>query len=328
MVEISQRFCSLSPYSFRGTILKLEDVNYEENDPRKPFRDLYGYAISAKRYCLFEGKNARKIVDAKAHGIGYLASPVKRDKDADRFAEEFWKEVLYKEGIRLKSEKPEWLDRPAIMKIPVSSPAVLGRLKGFVKPYDFVNAPVVRDGDLNLDEQADKPILITRFTKNSREWADATYYNVRTGEPCRITTGESRVKSVISVRSYRSVLSTYVNNAESKFNGPDGRQCWVWTRGILQRMHVVADAHRYCGKEFKRKLEQGPLDHETEFKCKVYSGGKVEINDAMRSSLSEFTERRIQEKTGLRRDSIRNARKGERVTQKVYRKLSVFLIEE
>jgi hypothetical protein len=46
-----------------------------------------------------------------------------------------------------------------MMRIPVSSPAVLGRLKDFCKPYDFVLAPVVSDGDFNLDEEANKPIL-------------------------------------------------------------------------------------------------------------------------------------------------------------------------
>ena len=123
-------------------------------------------------------------------------------------------------GISFKRGDPDWLDRPAMMQIPVSSPAVLGRLKDFCKPRDFVLAPI-RDADLDLDEQAEKPILITRFTKNREEWADATYYNVRTGETCRITTGESKSKNVIPVRSYRSVLDGYVNNAESKFN---------WTR--------------------------------------------------------------------------------------------------
>ena len=99
---------------------------------------------------------------------------------------------------------------------------------------------------------------MTRFTKNSEEWSTATYYNVRTGAPCRITTGDSTSKNIIPVRSYRSVLNAYVNNAESKFNGPDGKQCCSLTRGILQRMRVVAGEQRYCGKEFKRKLEQGP----------------------------------------------------------------------
>jgi len=146
VVEISQRFSSLNPYSFGGTILKVEAVNYQDSDPSQPFRDLHGYAISAKRYCLFEGKHARKIIDAKAHGIGYLINPIRRKGDqlGDEFAAAFWRKVLQNEGIALKTDEPHWLNRPAMMRIPVSSPAVLGRLKAFCKPYDFVLAPVIR----------------------------------------------------------------------------------------------------------------------------------------------------------------------------------------
>jgi len=171
VIEISKRFASLNPYSFEGTILKIEDVNYSNNDPSQPFRDLYGYAISAKRYCLFEGKHARKIIDAKAHGIGYLMNPTRRKQDehGDEFATAFWRKVLQNEGIALKADNPDWLDRPAMMRIPVSSPAVLGRLKAFCKPYDFVLAPVIKEGGLQLEEEAEKPILVAQFSKNSEE---------------------------------------------------------------------------------------------------------------------------------------------------------------
>jgi len=81
VIEISKRFALLNPYSFGGTILKIEDVNYVDNDPSQPFHDLHGYAVSAKRYCLFEGKHGRKIIDAKAHGIGYLMNPIRRKGD-------------------------------------------------------------------------------------------------------------------------------------------------------------------------------------------------------------------------------------------------------
>ena len=54
---------------------------FRDGDPSQPFRDLHGYAISAKRYCLFEGRHARKIIDAKAHGIGYLMNPIQRKPD-------------------------------------------------------------------------------------------------------------------------------------------------------------------------------------------------------------------------------------------------------
>jgi hypothetical protein len=328
VIGISQRFVSLNPYSFGGTILKVEDVNYVDNDPSKGFRDLYGYAISAKRYCLFEGKHARKIIDAKAHGIGYLMSPVRRVKDeqGDQFAAAFWRKVLQNEGISLKREEPDWLDRPAMMRIPVSSPAVLGRLKEFCKPYDFVLAPVIREGDLHQEEKAEKPILVTRFSKHSEEWSAATYYNVRSGDSCSITTGESN-SDEIPVRSYRSVLNAYVNNAESKFNGPDGNQCCSWTRGILQRMHVVVRGRRYCGKEFKRKLEQGPVDHEVDFKCKVYENGRVAADPETLRQLAGFSERQIRAGTGLRRDTIRLIRHGNGVKRSSFERVIDFLLK-
>ena len=168
---------------------------------------------------------------------------------------------------------------------------------------------------------------VTRFTKNSEEWSSATYYNVRTGEPCRITTGDSTIKNIIPVRSYRSVLNAYVNNAESKFNGPDGKQCCSLTRGILQRMHVVAAEHRYCGKEFKRKLEQGPVDHEVEFKCKVYENGRVVAGPETLRQLASFSERQIRKGTGVDRDTIRIIRHGKGVKRSTYKRVIDFLRE-
>ena len=129
------------------------------------------------------------------------------------------------------------------------------------------------------------------------------------------------------MRSYRSVVNAYVNNAESKFNGPDGNQCHPWTRGILQRMHVVAREHRYCGKEFKRKLEQGPVDHEVEFKCKVYQNGRVVAGPETLRLLSSFSERQIRGATGVRRDTIRAMRHGRGVKRSTYDKVINFLRE-
>jgi len=120
------------------------------------------------------------------------------------------------------------------------------------------------------------------LTKDSAEWITATYYDVRTGKACHITTIESTSEAIIPVRSYRSILKAYVNNAEAKFNGPDGKPCCRWTRGMLQRMHVVAGEHRYCGKEMRRKPEQGPVDHEVECECKLYGA------DGWRPTLRRF----------------------------------------
>jgi len=134
-------------------------------------------------------------------------------------------------------------------------------------------------------------------------------------------------ENIIPVRSYRSVLNAYVTNAESKFNGPDGKQCGMWTRGILQRMHVVASEHRYCGKEFKRKLEQGPVDHEIEFKCKVYENDRVAADPETLRQLAGFSERQIRKGTGVRRDTIRLIRHGAGVKRSTYKGVINFLKE-
>jgi hypothetical protein len=97
--EIAKHFESLNPYSFGGSTLKDEKVNHVDNDPDKPLRNnLFGYAISSKRYCLFSGKHVREIVEGKEHGIGYLMDPTKNGT----FTEEFWLLVLAKEWFHFR----------------------------------------------------------------------------------------------------------------------------------------------------------------------------------------------------------------------------------
>jgi hypothetical protein len=275
--QLSDRFISLNPYSFSGSILKIEDVNHEDDDPKKPFRTVWGYSISSKRYILWTTERGKtKIVDAKGHGLGFLMPPLKTPKNWDKnkkwdkkwpyWIEAAWLYVLKNELIIHKPDIDlDWLDLPAMMQIPVSSPAVLGRLKDFTKPFDFVLAPNVSKSRLKLEKQADKPILITRYTRNPAEWLKATYFNVRTGKPCRITLGESRSPDVIPVKSYRQVLNQYPPNPEHKSLAAGGlSRCDEETRGILERDHVIAGGYIPCGKEMKSKLEEGFVCHPDE----------------------------------------------------------------
>jgi hypothetical protein len=92
--------------------------------------------------------------------------------------------------------------------------------------------------------------------------------------------------------------------------------------------HRIAGLHRYCGKEFKRKLEQGPVDHETDFKCKVYENGRVAADPASLRQLAGFSERKIANATGLHRKPIRLFRHGGTVTRSTHRKIIDFLREQ
>jgi hypothetical protein len=339
--KISERFASLNPYCFGGSILKIEDVCYQDEDSKKALRTVWGVGISAKRYFLFTHERGRvKTVDAKGHGLGFLMAPVENPKGWNKkwpyWIELAWLYVLRNEGIIFQDIDPDFLDKPAMMQIPVSSPAVLGRLKKFAKPYDFVLAPIVSDARLSLEEQTEKPILIMRFTRNLAEWLSATYYNVRTGKPCRITLGDSKNSDVIPVKSYRQILNWYPYNPEHKSLAPGGQhQCDQYTRGILERSHVIAAQHKPCGKEIKRKLNQGLIEHPdadggqstSQFHCRVYEG-RVAADEEMRRWLTNFSERQIKKATGLKRRTIRLIRHGEFVKQSTFQKIANFRREQ
>ena len=90
---------------------------------------------------------------------------------------------------------------PKVPKIPTRNYFI--KVEEFCYAHDFVLAPIINDVD--LDEQTEKPFLVTRFTKKSEEWLNATYYNVRTGKIPQsvsffISPAESRVQQYAHLR--------------------------------------------------------------------------------------------------------------------------------
>lgn len=74
--RIVDQFRQLNPYypnAVPGSILKIEDVNYRDGIQR----EIFGYAIAAKRYALFAWTDTGdiEIVKASAHGLGFLYPP-------------------------------------------------------------------------------------------------------------------------------------------------------------------------------------------------------------------------------------------------------------
>jgi len=74
-------------------------------------------------------------------------------------------------------------------------------------------------------------------------------------------------------------------------------------------MHVIAGEHRYCGKEMKRKLEEGPVDHDVEFKCKVYTSGRVSLDDFVKKQIREIGVREVMRR-GIGQHTIEKALRG------------------
>ena len=67
------------------------------------------------------------------------------------------------------------------------------------------------------------------------------------------------------------------------------------------------------------------MDHEVEFKCKVYDNGRVAAGPGILRQLASFSERQIREATGVRRDTIRAIRHGKGVKRSTYTKVINFL---
>jgi hypothetical protein len=93
----------------------------------------------------------------------------------------------------------------------------------------------------------------------------------------------------------------------------------------LQRRHIIAADLNFCGKELKRKLEQGPVDHETDFTVKVYANGRVTADPETLRALDDFSEREINKGTGLSRTIIRHIRHDGQVKPTTMKRITDFL---
>jgi hypothetical protein len=98
---IVERFAGLSPYdrsAIPGSILKIEDVNRADDGTQ---RQLWTYAISAKRYVLFWSDESGNLIlepEPSEHGLGHLLDP---DGSIDEANKEWiaavWKELVSQE---------------------------------------------------------------------------------------------------------------------------------------------------------------------------------------------------------------------------------------
>jgi hypothetical protein len=106
--EIAMRFAALNPYdrsAIPGSILKIEGDNFDPKTRKQ--RQLYGLAISAKRYVLFmknrRGKSAllRKGANNDTdrwseHGLGQLLNPTDPESDDRKWVGQAWLNMLRK----------------------------------------------------------------------------------------------------------------------------------------------------------------------------------------------------------------------------------------
>ena len=271
---IARRFNVLNPYNHAlvSNLLKIEDVNFENSDPSKSSRQLFGYAIAAKRYALYtKSRTGISIVKASGHGLGYLTSPTERraeanedDDDGERAPQwviEAWEWLLSKE-LGFKTKSPTWLGLPAMMRMAMTSPNVMRTSRPeWLAPFNFFFFPLLSDlGGYPAGFDRSNFKFITPPESIRDRWTSLRGVNlldVKAGRTYQISMIPDAAQKKVVPESMKIILRQYLGHPEAKSLGPDGEACLNNTVGLLRRASILAGDVVPVGKETDNTLGTG-----------------------------------------------------------------------
>ena len=250
--ELARKFELLNPYdrsAVPGSILKIEDLNFQDGAQR----EIWGYAIAAKRYALFtRTEDSIHIENPKAHGLGYLYPPkpgYDSFADAPAWIVEAWEWILRK-SLDLPTGEISWFELPATMRFTITTPEVLRvlqarqmklRYRDRVKPYNFIQSPIIDHiGGHPVGTDPDHLTLIAPFSSDPSRWYDRQYTNVHDGKLYRLGQPGKRLPSQAQPKTYGDVVAQYRWHPEAKSLAPEGKPCGPRTEGLLIRTTVTA----------------------------------------------------------------------------------------
>ena len=266
--DICEWFVPLNPYEpdpKKGavSILEMEDQNFA-NDKR--FEPLFCFAISAKRYALFNlDRHGKPVIrKASAHGLGHYASPygaeeearADRDSGVRRWEEDVWKQII----SAARGDTPREVDyayrremnKPARSRYGATRPAVLDWFKRYnegrpyaeqVKPFNFLLTFFARrQEDLTTEDPTHE------WTPKLEDTHPVAPYENDIDKALRRVFDRSSdsVQTVPKkwLRTVADVLRHYHRQPEYKFLGGGWNE-----EGILRRRHILADTIEDIGKE-------------------------------------------------------------------------------
>ncbi|WP_353061945.1 DNA polymerase [Tunturibacter psychrotolerans] len=267
--EIANRFEALNPYdrdAIPGSVLKIEGDNF---DPTRKQRQLYCFAISAKRYALFlKDKHGNPALLRNGvnndedrwseHGLGHLLNPTDPESEDRKWAGQAWLNMV-RGALSFPRANLGFEDLPAVGRVTVSSPAVIRPLaklnegkpySGQIKPFNFLLTCHVKPFGHPKGADPERFHLIAPYNNNSAQWLKMDWIDQYTGNTYRITTSEYTGSARTAfVKTYGDVLREYEYHPESKCADATGDPCDKQTVGLLQRRHITVDQIKYIGKE-------------------------------------------------------------------------------
>jgi hypothetical protein len=284
--RVREQFAALNPYdkdAVPGSILKLEKVNFDRIT--KTRRQLFCFAISAKRYVLFllngDGKpilremdedGEDKSIKVSEHGLGHLLNPGDPEDDSRDWITILW-EGMVNEALGHTYAWPGWLSRPAVSRISVSAWsqlelfAPLNRGKPYadrIKPGNFLLSAHVAAFGHPPGVEPERFHLVAPWNLDPRQWLKMAWMDRHSRGTFHVTTtGFTGSEGVARVKTIGDVLADYRVHPEPKSLGPDGQPCGRATVGLLRRRPVTGINIDYVGKESNRLEEvQAGLLHD------------------------------------------------------------------
>jgi len=248
--KVQEWFTPLNPYAEKAPLLKIEDYNYSLPDKKK-FEPLYCYAISSKRYALYNlDENSQPILrKVSAHGLGHLLAPYHREnaktlEDSQPWQQDLWLEII---KAALKNKQPDFMslknfDMSAVSRYGATTPVLEKWFAGYneskpykdrVRPFNFLLAMQSPPHFKTL-----KPVA--SYDKNPSK-AVARCFDRSTGE---------KIKK-FQLKTYLDSLAQYHLHPETKFLNGDYTDA-----GITRRRHIRVKSIQHIGKEANKWEEQ------------------------------------------------------------------------
>lgn len=271
--RVQEWFERLNPYERQQGLFKLEDANFGigGGGVAGVLEPLYCFAVSAKRYALFniDAQGRPVLRKASAHGLGHLTAPYEA-KDAPvsilepqvslhEIGVERWQYDLWYRIVQAALEgHPQQVDfdglpgfeKRAVSRYAATTPRLARWFKGYntgrpyreqVRPFGFLDAFLAKSrGQLGTNATAELPRAVAPFDRDP-DVAVMQCFDRQTGQLVRPQ----------SLKSYRQALAQYHLHPEAKFLGGDYADS-----GILERRHIRAVSVEHIGKEANRWEEQ------------------------------------------------------------------------
>ena len=317
-------FEPLNPYAHAGELFKREEQNFRlrGGKPTKHLAPLYCFAVSAKRYALFNLDRHHRPVLRKVsgHGLGHLMPPYADDagpatipaprvalKDLGvgirRWQHDLWylivQAALEGHPDMVAFDELPGFDAPAISQYAATTPELLSWFAAFnrgrdyreqVRPFGFLTAMQVRGTAERVRmEQRGQALGASAFglTKTPRVAAPFDRDPIAAAAHC-FERKSGRDVPVGLLRTYTECLAQYHLHSEAKFANGD-----YVDRGVTQRRHVVAKGVVHIGKEANRWEERFFLGDDPE--AEVVYGEPEEQKERERVAIVEAIRR-----TGVR----------------------------